>query len=166
MVEKQCNFSLIKQGPQCVRACVCARYPSNSTLEMCSTHLITPLDDNCVSDRHLEQRLLLFGVGVKMSLRRAVAHLSLHSEVSDGNDGVTKHIFILRRRQLSALRIPFSISIAISAVLLKPSDKWLTAQPGRLVRFTEHGGHFAYSSSNVLFSADHLGAAALQLLWV
>lgn len=82
-----------------MRVCVCACvwYPSNSTVEMCSTHLITPLDDNCVSDRHLEQRLLLFGVGVKMSLRRAVAHLSLHSEVSDGNDSVTKHIFILRR---------------------------------------------------------------------
>lgn len=146
----------------CVRVCgILATAPWK-----CAAHTSLHLLMITVSDRHLEQRLLLFGVGVKMSLRRAVAHLSLHSEVSDGNDGVTKHIFILRRRQLSALRIPFSISIAISAVLLKPSDKWLTAQPGRLVRFTEHGGHFAYSSSNVLFSADHLGAAALQLLWV
>lgn len=55
MVEKQCNFSLIKQSPQSVRGIL-----ATAPWKMGSAHLITPFDDNSLSERHLVERLLLF----------------------------------------------------------------------------------------------------------
>lgn len=109
-----------------------------------SSAVHTPLQLSIITlfQRYLEQSLfiVLLTVWVKMSLK-IITCLHLWGCKSQRR---CRWTHFPPQKQLSALKIHFRLFIAITFILLEPSEKLLIARPCRLMRSTELRGHLSF----------------------